>query len=99
MGHERPAFMVPPAAIDLEVAGRKAFLPEATSPHQRNGRCVAGLDVRLQPVQLQWPKGVAQQLLHARTHQALALVTGEDVVAQVGVISLSVQKARLRSKG
>ena len=84
LGGDGPALVVPPVAVDGEVVGARS--PPAGSRRPRPGggtvRCRAG----------RWPRGgaapgregVADDPAHALGHQALALVAGERVVAQVG---------------
>src|SRR5947208_2394688 len=55
-----PALVVAPAPANLQVAPRVALSDEARPCGQRDGRDVARLDVRLDPVQLQILEGVAQ---------------------------------------
>src|SRR3954470_12536422 len=50
---DRPAFVVAPLAVDLQVARREALQAEAGSLGQRDRALVARLDVRLEPVQSQ----------------------------------------------
>src|SRR4051794_38720199 len=50
---DRPALVVAPPAVDLQVARREALQAEAGSLGERDRALVAGLDVRLEPVQPQ----------------------------------------------
>ena len=50
---ESPALVVPPAAIDLQVAAREALPLKAALAHQCNRGGIAGLDIGFHPVQLE----------------------------------------------
>ena len=84
VGGDRVALVVAPLAADQQVARREALQPEARAAGQRDRRCVAGLDVRLDAVQAQRAEGVVEHLLERLAHQALAGVLLVRVVAQVG---------------
>src|SRR3954451_13073857 len=83
--NDRPALVVAPVAVDLQVARREALQPEARPLGQRDRRRVRGLDVRLEPVQLEPVERVAQQQLDAFGHVPLAGVRLPARVAEVGV--------------
>src|ERR1700722_5064412 len=81
--HNRPTLVVTPAATDLQIAGREAFLSETAAARQRDRRVISRLDVGLQPMQFQGSKRVADDRLEPLAHEALLLLPGEGVVAQV----------------
>src|SRR5262249_5699028 len=83
LARDRPALVVAPAAADLQVARRVALVAEACPLDEALRPFVVGLDVRLEPAQLQLSERVAQDELEAFRHQSLAGRGGERVVAEV----------------
>src|SRR5688500_15188672 len=65
-----PAFVVAPAAADLEVAGREALALEAGAADEGEGGGVVGLDVGLDAVELEALEGVAEDEPHPGRHVA-----------------------------
>ena len=78
-----PAFMVAPAAVDLEVTRRVALLVKPTGCSQPDGRLIARLDVGFKPVELECLERVANDSLQALPHVALPLKAGKGVVAKI----------------
>ena len=73
---ERVALVVAPLAADQQVARRVALEAEAGAARQRDRGRVAGLDVRLDPVQRERAERVVEHLLEAGAHHPLAGVAG-----------------------
>src|SRR4051794_17050415 len=82
---DRPALVIAPLAVDLQVARREALEPEARALRQRDRALVAGLDVRLEPVQPERAERVAEHELDAFRHVALAGEGPPDGIAEVGI--------------
>src|SRR4051794_27325837 len=83
LGEDRPALVVAPAPVDLQVARREPLEPEAGALRQRDRRLVVRLDVRLDAVQPHRAERVPQHQLGALGHVALARVRRADGVAEV----------------
>ena len=73
---QRPALVVPPAAVDLEVARREALALESKALHQADGSLVAGLDVGFQAVQPQFTESMLDGQLQPFFHVALPAEVG-----------------------
>jgi hypothetical protein len=74
--------VVAPLAADQQVARRVALEAEAGPARQRDRGRVAGLDVRLDPVQRERAEGVVEHQLETGPHHPLARVAGGAVVAE-----------------
>src|ERR1700730_13318306 len=83
---ESPALMVPPAAGNLDVAAGVALAGEASAAHQRDRTCVRRLDVDLYTMQPQGAKSYAQNERKSFAHVALAAMSGESVIPEVGAL-------------
>src|SRR5882672_3617920 len=81
-----PAFMIPPAAADLQIAPRIALAQKPGPLHQRNRGRVPRLNVCLQPVQFQMFEGVAKNELESIGHITLTGVACADVIAEESVL-------------
>ncbi len=90
VSQNRPAFVIAPAGVNVEVAGRVPFAPEAKSLDQATRSVVAGLDVRFQTVKAQPAKCMVNNEGQALGHEALVFVRPEAVVAEVGALKGSV---------
>ena len=80
---QRPALVVAPVPADLQVAAGEALLLEAEAADQADGAGVAGLDVRLHPVQAAGRRTpMPSTARRPLGHQAAPGVRGEGAVAQ-----------------
>src|SRR5450755_1106753 len=93
-GQDGPALVVSPAVANLQVARRIPFLGETTRPDERDRCRIARLDVGLETMQLERSEPMAHGRPQAFAHQALALVTGEGVVADVGAAKQAANDVR-----
>ncbi|HLP84848.1 MAG TPA: hypothetical protein VK157_10915 [Phycisphaerales bacterium] len=80
-----------PHAIDLQIAGREAFLAEADAARKGDGASVAGHDVALDAVQTQsasggWPEPVREYGGESFEHVSVALSGLGEPVADGGVL-------------
>jgi len=75
--------MVSPPTTDLQIARGVTLLLETAGRDQSNGRRIARLNVRLQPMQLERLKRVAHYSLKALAHKTLTLTARKSVVAKV----------------
>src|SRR6202034_3759164 len=82
LGEQRPALMVAPFAADLQVAAGEALPFEAEALDQPDRAGVAGLDVRLDPVQAKLAEHRPEHRPQAPRHQALPGVRGKGAVAE-----------------
>ena len=80
---DRPALVVAPLAAELQVLLGEALAHEAAAPDQRYRGHVAGLDVRLEPVEAHVREGVVEDETHPLGHVALPLQARNSAVADV----------------
>src|SRR3954452_9326084 len=85
LGEDRPALVVAPAPVDLQVARREALEPEARPLGQRDRRLVVGLDVRLDPVQPECSESVLEHELDPLAHVAKPGIRRPDGVTEIRV--------------
>src|SRR5215216_5857158 len=83
LGADRPALVVAPLAVDLQVLLGEALAHEAAAADQRDRGRVPGLDVGLEPVQSELAEGVVEDEAHALGHVAAALQARDPAVADV----------------
>jgi hypothetical protein len=76
--------MVSPPASNLEIP-RRVSLPGKATPLNKGNRCsVSWLDIRFKAMQSQLAESVPHDKLQAFRHVALALMSLEGVVAEIG---------------
>ena len=80
---DRPALVVAPLAAELQVLLGEALAHEAAAPNQRYRGHVAGLDVRLEPVEAHVRKDVVEDETHPLGHIALPLQARDPAVSDV----------------
>src|SRR5688572_13710045 len=82
-GEYRPAFVIAPAAADLQIPRRQSLSPEAQCLHQRLRPMVAGLDVRLQAVKPDLLERVRNDLSDTVFHQPAPSIRRESVIPEI----------------
>src|SRR5580658_462394 len=82
-GQNRPSFVIPPAATDLQVTRRVPFELESAITSQRDGGPIPRLDVGFEAMQFQRSEGLGRDGLQTRTHEATPLLPRECVVAEI----------------
>src|SRR5512134_939964 len=83
VGKNRPAFVIPPATTDLQIARGKPFPGEPARSDQGDGGSVPGLDVRFESMQPEFLEGVPHDVREPLFHQTLPRTAGERVVTEV----------------
>jgi hypothetical protein len=89
LGEERPAFVIPPAPGDLEIAWREPLQSEAQPFDQCPGPVVAGLQVRLNSMQAHRAERVTKGEVDRLRHVALPNERSESVETDVSVVEPS----------
>lgn len=74
--------MVTPTATYLEVAARLSVALESKPRNERERTAIAGLDVRIEPLQAKLEKRQIDDLNEPFAHEPIACVRHEGVVAQ-----------------
>src|SRR5438874_3224882 len=72
VGQNRPALVVAPAAADLEVATRESLAAKAGPSRERDRGAVSGLDVCLDPMEIEVDESVTQHQFEPVAHEPLA---------------------------
>src|SRR5207249_303152 len=85
LGEDREHDVIAPAPADLQISDRIAFLAPSGRAQQADRSLVAGLDVRLEPVQPELPEGEAEHEWHRGSHRSRAGMRHERVVPEEGV--------------
>src|SRR5713226_8769810 len=81
---QRPALVVTPLASNLQVPSRESFATKSEATHECARRLVAGLDVRLHPMETQLSEGPPQRKREPLAHIPTTRMRNERVVAEVG---------------
>src|SRR5437879_4191538 len=80
---QRPALVVTPPSSNLQVPSREPFATKSEATHKCARRVVAGLDVRLHPMEMQLSESPADRQREPLAHVPTARMRNKRVVAQV----------------
>src|SRR5436190_2448849 len=83
LGEDRPALVIAPSAVDLEVSRRQSLAAESKFLYQRLRRAIRRLNVGLEAMQLRHLKGMRNDLCNALLHQPAAGERHERIVSEV----------------
>src|ERR1700722_10390899 len=72
-GQQRPTFVIPPAAADLQVTRRVPFQLKPAGANEVDRGPILRLNIGFEPMQLQGPEGVGRDGRKARPHEAALL--------------------------
>jgi hypothetical protein len=81
---QRPALVVTPPASNLQVPSREPFATKSEATHKCARRVVAGLDVRLHPMEMQLSESPAERQREPLAHVPTMRMGNKRVVAEVG---------------
>ena len=81
-GQDGPAFMIPPTAVDLQIAARESFPHKPATSRQPEGGVIFRLNVGFQTVEFELLKGAPQNEPHPLAHQSSSGVGCKGVIAQ-----------------